>query len=208
MSHRILKPLVFAACLAPLAWLAATAATRGLGANPIDAITDATGTWTLRFLLLSLAITPLRRITGWNAVIGYRRMLGLFAFFYASLHLSTYIVLDQFFAFDLIAKDIAKRPFITVGMAALVMMIPLALTSTAASIRRLGGKAWRRLHRLAYLSAMAGVVHYYWLVKADTTRPLRYAAILAVLFGARAWFRLVAKRVARVPSAAPVAPRF
>ena len=188
MSSRTLQRLVFAASLLPLVWLAWTGATRGLGANPIDAITDATGTWTLRFLLLTLAVTPLRRVTGWNAIIGYRRMLGLFAFFYGVLHLSTYVVLDQFFALDLILKDVVKRPFITAGAAALLLMVPLALTSTAASIRRLGGRAWRRLHQLVYVSATLGVVHYYWLVKADTTRPLRYAALLAVLLGLRvAW---------------------
>lgn len=194
---RTAKRLVFAACLLPAAWLVYAALTGGLGANPIDRITDETGTWTLRFLLGTLAVTPLRRVTGWNEVITLRRMLGLFAFFYGSLHAATYVVLDQFFDPASILGDIAKRPFITAGFTGFVLMIPLAVTSTSGWIRRLGGRRWQRLHRLAYVSAAAGVVHYYWLVKADVSRPLRYAAVLAVLLGARAawaWRRAVVSR--------------
>jgi sulfoxide reductase heme-binding subunit YedZ len=192
--------LALVACLAPLVLLVAQAALGRLGANPIDKVTDATGTWTLRFLLLTLAVTPVRRWTGWNGLVRYRRMLGLFAFFYGCLHLLTYVVLDQFFAFDQIVEDVAKRPFITAGASALLLMLPLAVTSTAGWIRRLGGRTWQRLHRLAYVSAAAGVVHYYWLVKADTTRPVRYAVLLAVLLGARLWhwwFAASARRAAR-----------
>ena len=194
---RSLKPLVFALSLGPLAWLLWTGATGGLGANPIDKITDETGTWTLRFLLATLAVTPLRRLTGWNRLVSLRRMLGLFAFFYGTLHFLTWVVLDQFFAFDLMLKDVAKRPFITAGFTALMLMVPLALTSTAASIRRMGGRRWQMLHRLAYVSATAGVVHYWWLVKADITRPRRYAVALGVLLGVRVYF---AWRKARLAS--------
>jgi sulfoxide reductase heme-binding subunit YedZ len=184
--RRSVRPVVFAAATVPVVLLVGRVFTGGLGANPIEKITDVTGTWTLRFLLLTLAVTPLRRLTGWNEVVGLRRMLGLFAFFYGTLHFCTYVVLDQFFALDVIVRDVAKRPFITVGFTGFVLMVPLAVTSTAGWIRRLGGRRWQRLHRLAYASAAAGVVHYYWLVKADTSRPLRYAAMLAILLGARA----------------------
>lgn len=199
MSVRVAKRVVFVAALAPALWLVYAALTDGLGANPIDKITDETGTWTLRLLVASLAITPVRRITGWNGLIRFRRMLGLFAFFYACLHFSTYVVLDQFFAMDAIVADVIKRPYITAGFTGFVLMIPLALTSTSASIQRLGGRNWQRLHRLAYVSAMAGVVHYWWLVKADTTRPMRYGTVLAVLLGARllwAWQRSSRERLA------------
>jgi methionine sulfoxide reductase heme-binding subunit len=192
MKRFLQKAPVFAACLAPLAWLAWAGLAGRLGANPISEITNETGTWTLRFLVLTLAITPVRRLTGWNTLVRYRRMLGLFAFFYGSLHLTTYVWLDQFFDAAGIAKDVMKRPFITVGFTAFVLMVPLALTSTAASIRRLGGKRWQALHRFAYVSAALGVVHYWWLVKADVSRPLAYGAILAVLLAARLAFRLLA----------------
>lgn len=185
MSIRLAKRLVFIAALGPLVFLAWGALTSRLGANPIEVITRETGTWTLRFLVLTLAVTPLRRATGWNGVIGFRRMLGLFAFFYGTLHLFTYLWLDQFFDLAAILKDIAKRPFITAGTTAFVLMVPLALTSTAGMIRRLGGRAWRRLHRLVYVSAIAGVVHYWWLVKADIRRPMAYAAIVTALLALR-----------------------
>jgi methionine sulfoxide reductase heme-binding subunit len=191
MKRFIRKAPVFAACLLPLAWLVWAAFANRLGANPISEITNQTGTWTLRFLVLTLAITPLRRITGWNTLVRYRRMLGLFAFFYGALHLTTYVWLDQFFDAAHIVKDVTKRPFITAGFTAFVLMVPLALTSTAASIRRLGGRRWQTLHRLVYVSAALGVVHYWWLVKADISRPLTYGAILAVLFGARLAYRFV-----------------
>jgi sulfoxide reductase heme-binding subunit YedZ len=191
-----LKPLVVAASLAPVAYLAWGATGGGLGANPIEAITRETGTWTLRFLVLTLAVTPVRRMTGWNEAIRFRRMLGLFAFFYGTLHLLTYVWLDQFFDVAAMAKDVAKRPFITAGATAFLLMVPLAVTSTAGMIRRMGGRAWRRLHRLAYASAAVGVLHYWWLVKLDTRRPRNYAVILAVLLGARL-FAFLRPRVAR-----------
>lgn len=195
MNVRLLKPLVFLLALGPLAYLVYGALAGTLGANPIDFITDETGTWTLRFLVLTLLITPLRRVTGWNTVIRYRRMLGLFAFFYGCLHFVTYVLLDQFFAFDDIIRDIAKRPFITVGFAAFVLMVPLAVTSTAGWIRRLGGRKWNLLHRLVYVSAALGVVHYWWLVKADISRPVRYGLIIVLLLAARGWFAYNARHV-------------
>jgi methionine sulfoxide reductase heme-binding subunit len=185
--RRYLKPLVFIAALGPFLWLAFRAATDRLSVNPIEDLTLTTGIWALRFLVITLAITPIRRLTGWNAVIQYRRMLGLFAFFYATLHFLVYIVLDQFFAFEFILADIAKRPYITAGTAALLLMVPLAVTSTRGWIRRLG-RRWQRLHRLVYVSAIAGVLHYYWKVKADTTYPLRYALLLALFFAIRLWW--------------------
>lgn len=199
MRLRYIKLLVFVASISPAAWLVWGALTDRLGANPIDAITDTTGDWTLRFLLISLAVTPLRRLTGWNQVIGLRRMLGLFAFCYATLHFGTYLVLDQFFAFEYIVQDIAKRPYITVGFTAFVLMVPLAITSTKGWIRRLG-RRWQQLHRLVYVSACAGVVHYLWLVKLDTSRPLRYAAALAVLLGLRGWWTLQRRSRTSSPS--------
>ena len=187
-TTKVLKSIAFVAALGPAAYLAYGVFADALGANPIDAITDETGTWTLRFLVLTLLVTPLRRMTGWNALVRYRRMLGLFAFFYGTLHFLTYIGLDQFFDVGVIVKDIAKRPFITVGFTAFVLMVPLALTSTAGWIRRLGGRKWNLLHRLVYVSAVAGVVHYLWLVKADISRPVRYGVIVAILLTARAWW--------------------
>ena len=195
----VLKPALFVLCLGPLGWLVWAAFTGGLGANPISTITKETGTWTLRFLVLTLSVTPLRRITGWNEAVRFRRMIGLFAFVYGSLHFLTYIWLDQFFAVDEIVKDIRKRPFITVGFTAFSLMVPLALTSTTASIRRLGGKRWQRLHRLVYFSAIAGVSHYWWLVKADIQRPQIYAAIVAMLLGFRVVTTYV-KRARRQPN--------
>ena len=194
---RGLKVGVFLAALAPAAWLVYGVFADTLGANPIDAVTDETGTWTLRFLVLTLLVTPLRRWTGWNWLVRFRRMLGLFAFFYGSLHFLTYIWLDQFFDIGAIAADIVKRPFITVGFLGFLVMVPLALTSTAGWIRRLGGRKWNLLHKLVYLSAIAGVVHYWWLVKADISRPARYAAVVAVLLGARAWFAWRRQRTTR-----------
>jgi sulfoxide reductase heme-binding subunit YedZ len=185
-----------AAALAPVAYLAWGAANNGLGANPIEAITRETGTWTLRFLVITLAVTPLRRLTGWNEAITFRRMLGLFAFFYGTLHLLTYVWLDQFFDVASMLKDVAKRPFITAGATAFLLMVPLAVTSTAGMIRRMGGRAWRRLHRLAYASAGVGALHYWWLVKLDTRRPRNYAVILAVLLGVRL-FAFLRPRLAR-----------
>lgn len=181
-----LKPLVFLLALAPALWLAARAATGRLSVNPIEDITLTTGIWALRMLVVTLAITPARRLTGWNRLIQYRRMFGLFTFFYAALHVATYVVLDLFFAWDLIWADIAKRPFITAGAVAFVAMIPLAVTSTTGWIRRLG-KRWVQLHRLIYLSAIAAAVHYLWKVKVIVGSPVYYA----LLVGALLLFRLV-----------------
>lgn len=204
---RLIKPLVFAACLGPLAWLVYGALMDALGANPIETITHETGVWTLRFLVITLLITPLRKLTKWNVLIKYRRMFGLFAFFYGCLHFTTYFWLDQFFDWAGIVKDVMKRPFITVGFTAFVLMIPLALTSTAGSIRRLGGKRWNLLHRLVYVSAVLGVIHYLWLVKADTIRPIRYGVIIGVLLLARmvfAWRRATATRASASARLAPM----
>ncbi len=181
----LLKALIFPVCLIPLARLGWYGYTDQLGANPIEFITRSTGTWTLIFLLVTLCVTPLRKISGWQALIKLRRMLGLFAFFYASLHFATYIWLDQFFDLQSIYKDVLKRPFITIGFIGFMMLIPLALTSTNAMIKRLGGKRWRRLHQLVYFIAICAVVHYWWLVKKDITQPAIYAGALAVLLGYR-----------------------
>lgn len=181
------KPVVFAAALAPAALLAVGAVQGTLGANPLEAITHGTGEWALRFLLMTLAVTPARALTRWNPLVRFRRMLGLFAFFYAALHLLTYLWFDRFFAWQEIARDIPKRPFITVGFTAFVLLVPLALTSTNGMIRRLGGRRWRALHRLVYLAAFAAVVHYWWLVKADTSGPRLYAGVLAALLAIRLW---------------------
>ncbi|HEX9444123.1 MAG TPA: protein-methionine-sulfoxide reductase heme-binding subunit MsrQ, partial [Candidatus Binatia bacterium] len=178
------KAAAFLACLTPIGLLAYYAYTDNLGANPIEVVTHWTGTSTLVFLLITLAVTPLRRLSGWNGAIKLRRMLGLFAFFYACLHFTTYIWLDQFFDFSGIWKDVAKRPFITVGFASFVLLLPLALTSTGGMVRRLG-RRWQQLHRLIYLIALGGVVHYIWLVKADARLPLVYAAVLAALLAFR-----------------------
>jgi len=178
---RILKPAIFVACLIPIARLVWLGLHAGLGANPIEFITHSTGDWTLIFLLVTLAVTPLRKLTRQYWLIGYRRMLGLFAFFYGCLHLTTYIWLDKFFDVHEMLVDIGKRRYITAGMTAFTLMLPLALTSTKWSIRKLGGKRWQALHRLIYFSATAGVIHYIWLVKADLKKPLEYAAVLGVL---------------------------
>ena len=178
------KLWVFGLCLLPLARLIVLGVSGGLGANPIEFITRSTGTWTLVGLLLTLSITPLRRLSGRAELVRYRRMLGLFSFFYACLHFVTYIWLDQFFDLTAIAKDIVKRPFITVGFTAFVLLIPLAATSTHAMMRRLG-RRWRQLHRLIYPIALLAVVHYLWLVKKDLTTPLVYGAVALVLLALR-----------------------
>ena len=182
---RWFKPVVFLACLVPLGLLGWKAYSGGLGANPIEVITHATGDWTLRFLLITLAVTPIRVLTGRLWLIRFRRMLGLFAFFYGTLHFLTYIWLDKFFDWHEMLHDVAKRRFITVGFTGFVLLIPLALTSTPGWIRRLGGKRWLALHRLIYCSAIAGVIHYWWLVKADIHLPLEYGIILAALLAYR-----------------------
>jgi sulfoxide reductase heme-binding subunit YedZ len=200
----VLKPLAFIAALGPAGWLVWAIFTGNLSANPLSDLTNETGVWALRFLCITLVITPLRRVTGWNALIRFRRMAGLFAFFYGTLHFLTYVIADRFAGLDFpdgivawstvrnlaasVAEDIYKRPFITIGFTALTCMAPLAATSTAGMIRRLGGKRWNQLHRLVYVSAVAAVVHYYWLVKADVQRPIIYATIVALLLGFRAWW--------------------
>lgn len=196
MLIRWIKVAVFVACLVPLGLLAWAAYTQNLGANPIEKITHATGDWTLRFLLITLSITPLRKLLRVPWLIKFRRMLGLFAFFYGCLHFTTYIWLDKFFNLHEILADVAKRKFITVGFTAFILLIPLAATSTAGWIRRLGGKRWQALHRLIYFSAIAGVIHYVWLVKADIREPLEYGTVLAALLTYRIviWIRsLIAK---------------
>jgi len=182
---RALKVAVFGICLGPAGVLLVKALHDQLGANPVDVITRSTGKWTLTFLLITLSVTPLRKLTASPWLVRLRRMLGLFAFFYGSLHLMTFVWLDKSFDVQAMLHDIAKRRFITAGMTAWSLMAPLALTSTAGWIRRLGGQRWQRLHRLIYLSAAAGVVHFIWLVKADLRRPLTYGAILAVLVAYR-----------------------
>src|SRR5208337_2226402 len=178
---RFTRIAIFLSALIPLGRLVWKAFHDGLGANPIEVVTHTTGDWTLILVLTTLSITPLRRITRQYWLIGVRRMIGLFAFFYGTLHFLTYIWLDKFFDVHEMLKDIAKRPFITVGFSAFVLMIPLALTSTAWSIRRLGGKNWRRLHRLIYFTGILAVVHYAWLVKADLRKPIEYGVVLGIL---------------------------
>jgi len=191
---RALKAPVFLLCLGPAFVLTWKGFHAGLGANPIDVITRTTGRWTLTFLLITLSVTPVRKLSGLAWLIRFRRMLGLFAFFYGSLHLMTYVWLDKFFNVHEMLHDIAKRRFITAGMTAWFLMLPLALTSTKGWIRRMGGKRWQKLHRLIYFSAAAGVVHFIWLVKADLRRPLKYGAVLAVLLA----YRLVVWLVSRI----------
>ena len=184
---RLVKPVVFLACLVPIAWLLWRVASADLGSNPIETLNRFTGDWTLRLLLITLAVTPLRRLTGRHQLIRLRRMLGLFAFFYATVHFLTYALIDQYFDFPAIVQDVAKRPFITVGFASFLLLIPLAVTSTNGMVRRLGGRRWQRLHRLVYAIAVGGVVHFLWLVKSDLAEPALYAAILAALLGYRLW---------------------
>jgi methionine sulfoxide reductase heme-binding subunit len=191
---RALKAPVFLLSLGPAFVLTWKGFHDGLGANPIDVITRTTGRWTLTFLLITLSVTPVRKLSGLAWLIRFRRMLGLFAFFYGSLHLMTYVWLDKFFDVHAMLHDIAKRRFITAGMTAWFLMLPLALTSTKSWIRRMGGKRWQKLHRLIYFSAAAGVVHFIWLVKADLRRPLTYGAVLAVLLS----YRLITWLVSRI----------
>ncbi|MDX5332948.1 MAG: sulfoxide reductase heme-binding subunit YedZ [Gammaproteobacteria bacterium] len=197
-SKALLKPVVFSLCLLPLAWMVYDGFTGGLGVNPIEAVTHRTGDWTLRLLLATLTLTPLRRLSGWAWPLRLRRMVGLFAFFYACLHLLTYLWLDQFFAWGMILEDVVERPFITLGMLAFLGLVPLALTSTRGMQRRLG-RRWKTLHRLVYPVAILGVLHFWWLVKADVREPLVYALVLAVLLGVRlaGWWRRGAAARAR-----------
>lgn len=180
-----LKAALFLVCLTPLARLSWYGYSNQLGPNPIEFITRSLGTWTLIFLLITLTITPLRNLSGWFWLIKLRRMAGLFTFFYALLHFITYIWLDQFFSLNDIYKDVIKRPFITIGFAAFVLLIPLAITSSNRIMKKLGGKRWQMLHRLIYIIAIFGILHYWWLVKKDITQPAIYAALLSVLLGYR-----------------------
>jgi sulfoxide reductase heme-binding subunit YedZ len=185
--YRWTKPPVFIVALAPFAALVAGVfgwAGVSLGANPIEKILDEAGLWSLRFLLLTLTVTPLRTLTGWTWLLGYRRMLGLFAFFYVALHLLTYVILDRDLDVALVVEDVVERPFITIGFTAFLLLVPLAVTSTRGWMRRLG-KRWQALHRLVYAAAILGVWHYYWQVKLDTLEPTVYAVILLALFGFR-----------------------
>ncbi|OAN53197.1 sulfoxide reductase heme-binding subunit YedZ [Paramagnetospirillum marisnigri] len=191
-----MKPLVFALCLLPLAWLGWKGYSGLLGANPIEATIRELGDWALRFLLIALGVTPLRRLTGWSWLGRLRRMLGLFAFFYVVLHLLSYVGLDQFFDWSAIGREIIKRKYITIGMLAVLLLLPLAVTSTDTMLRRLGGRRWRALHRLVYVIGPLGVAHHWMMVKKDLTQPMIHAAILAVLLG----WRLVAWHNARTAS--------
>ena len=181
LSSKWTKVVLFLLCLVPLGALAWRAFHGGLGANPVEFVQHATGDWILRFLVFTLAITPLRKLLNLPELIRFRRMLGLFAFFYVCLHFLTYLGPDQSFDLSGMWKDVAKRPFITVGFAAFVSLIPLAITSTAGWIRRLGGKRWQLLHRAIYFAAVCGVIHYYWLVKSDVRKPLFYGALVGIL---------------------------
>jgi len=198
---RSLKVLVFLVCLGPATVLVWKGFHDRLGANPVDVITRTTGRWTLVFLLLTLSVTPVRKLAHLPWLVRFRRMLGLFAFSYGTLHLMTYVWLDKFFDFHAMLHDIGKRRFITAGMTAWTLMLPLGLTSTAGWIRRLGGKRWQKLHRLIYFSAAAAVIHFIWLVKADLRRPLTYGAILAALFT----YRIAVWSIGKVRAKAPLA---
>jgi len=195
---RIAKVGIFALCLTPLGLLLWRGTHDGLGANPIEFITHSTGDWALRFLVLTLAVTPARKLLNLPQLVRFRRMLGLFAFFYASLHLATYIWLDKFFDFPAMLKDVARRPFIAAGFTAFLLLVPLAVTSTAGWIRRLGGRRWQALHRIVYFSAAAAVVHYYWLVKSDVRLPLFYGALVGLLL----LWRIVHRRRPTQPAGA------
>ena len=195
----IYKPIVFLACLAPAVWLTWAALTGNLSANPIDDITDATGRWTLRLLLVTLAISPLRQLTGWSSLVRFRRMTGLFAFFYAFLHLVRYVWLENLFVVEDMIIDVGKRPFIAAGFASFLAMLPLAFTSTKGWIMRLGGKRWQMLHRLIYVAALAGVLHYWWLVKLDVRPPLAYGVVLSLLLAFRLWNARRPRLVAKTP---------
>ena len=190
---RVVKPLVFILLLTPALHLGWGIWQETLGANPLEAIIRGLGDWGLRILLLTLAVSPLRRLTGWGQILRLRRMLGLFAYFYVVLHLLGYLWFDQFFDWPEIWRDIIERPFITIGMVAVVLLTPLAITSTKGWIRRLG-KNWKRLHLLVYLIAILGVIHFFWMVKLDISEPTLYASILAILLGERVFHTIRSKK--------------
>ena len=204
LRRRVFKPAVWLACLTPLAFLIYDGFTDNLTANPIEKITNTTGIWTLRLIVATIAITPLRWLTGINQLVNYRRLVGLFAFFYASIHFTIYVVTTFFIGgfsnFDAsgLWADLVKRPYITAGFTAFVLMIPLAISSTAGWIRRMGGKKWNLLHRLIYITALAACLHYFWKVKLDTTFPVYYAIGVAVLLGFRAWRHFAKRRASEV----------
>jgi sulfoxide reductase heme-binding subunit YedZ len=178
-------PLVFAVSLIPAMQLVIGLFTGGLGANPVEVITHTTGTFALVFLMITLGMTPLQRVTGYPNLMQLRRTLGLFAFFYAVLHMSTFVVLDHYFELAAILKDVVRRPHVTAGTVSFLLMVPLAATSTKRMIRKLGGRRWHQLHRLVYISAVAGVVHFFWLVKVPSREPVIFASVLALLLGYR-----------------------
>lgn len=188
-ARRIVKPILFLLCLVPALRLLAGALGIGgvsLGADPVEEILETCGKWTLNFLIITLCVTPLRQLTGWNDLVRFRRLLGLFAFTYACLHFASYLVLDRGLELGTVLEDVAKRPYITIGFSALLLLIPLAVTSTNRMMRKLG-RRWQKLHRLVYVIAILGVWHFYWQVKADVREPLYYAAALGVLLGYRLW---------------------
>ena len=193
-----MKPAVWVACLTPLVLLIYHFVRNELSANPVEDITNTTGIWTLRFIVATLAITPVRRLTGVNQLINYRRLIGLFAFFYGTVHFTIFFFLDHQFDFAAMWQDVLKRPYITAGFTAFVLMIPLAITSTTGWIRRLGGKRWNLLHKLIYITALAAVLHYFWKVKLDTTNPVYYGVIVAALLGVRVWSGYSKKQLRRV----------
>ena len=199
--RRVVKPAVWLACLTPLAYLIYSLYL-DLGANPIETVTNTTGIWTLRLIVTTIAISPLRWLTGFNQLVNYRRLIGLFAFFYGSLHFTTYVVttfiVDGQFDYSGLVKDLTERRYIIAGFTAFVLMIPLAITSTAGWIRRLGGKRWNVLHRLIYITALAAVLHYFWKVKLDTTFPVFYGIGVAVLLGFRLWRHFAKRRASEV----------
>jgi sulfoxide reductase heme-binding subunit YedZ len=198
MRHPAVKSIIFLLCLLPATWLFTNFFLENLGANPFEALTRQSGEWTLRFLLVVLAITPLRKLTRQSWLMAYRRMLGLYVFFYACLHLMTYLWFDQFFDWNEILIDILKRPFITVGMLAFVLLVPLAITSTNNWMRRLG-KRWKQLHQTVYIIGILAVLHYLWLVKADLREPLIYAGILLLLLGYRVNYKMLLRRIKQIP---------
>jgi len=191
--RRVFKPVVWLACLTPAALLLYNGFQGELGANPVETITNTTGIWALRLIVAGLAITPLRWTTGLNPLINYRRIVGLFAFFYGTLHFLTYFILDHQLEFGGVWDDVVKRPYVTAGFTAFVLMIPLAITSTTGWIRRMGGKRWNLLHRLVYITALAAVLHYFWKVKLDATFPINYGIGVAILLGIRLWRNLRSK---------------
>lgn len=203
---RFTRFVIFVNSLVPLALLANDAYYHRLGANPIEFATRTTGVLALLFLILALAVTPLRKLLGQPWMVKFRRLLGLFGFFYASLHLLTYVWFDKFFNVNAVVADVAKRPFITVGMASFILLVPLAVTSTQKMVKRLGGKRWNRLHRLAYLIAAGGVIHYYMLVKADTREPLLFGAALVVLLAYRILNKYLPRYTERKPARMPARP--